>query len=69
MLLSWFVSQKLIGFIAKTRQEDLATLHELMTSGRITPVIDRRFPLSDISEAIRYLEAGHARGKVIITVG
>jgi NADPH:quinone reductase-like Zn-dependent oxidoreductase len=69
MLLSWFVSQKLIGFIAKTRQEDLATLQELMTSGRITPVVDRRFPLSDISEAIRYLEAGHARGKVIITVG
>jgi NADPH:quinone reductase-like Zn-dependent oxidoreductase len=39
-----------------------------MASGRVTPVIDRRFPLSDISEAIRYVEAGHARGKVIVTV-
>jgi NADPH:quinone reductase-like Zn-dependent oxidoreductase len=69
VLTSWFVSQKLRGFVAKMRQEDLAALHELMTSGRVTPVIDRCFPLSDISEAIRYLEAGHARGKVIITVG
>ena len=68
-LLSWFVSQTLRGFVAKRRQEDLATLSEFMTSGEVTPVIDRRFPLSDISEAIRYLEAGHARGKVIITVG
>jgi NADPH:quinone reductase-like Zn-dependent oxidoreductase len=69
MLLSWFASQKLIGFTAKTRQEDLATLQELMTSGAVTPVVDRCYPLSDVSEAIRYLEAGHARGKVIITVG
>jgi NADPH:quinone reductase-like Zn-dependent oxidoreductase len=67
-LLSLFVSQKLRGFIAKMRQEDLATLCDLMTSGRVTPVIDRRFRLDDISEAIRYLEAGHARGKVIVTV-
>jgi NADPH:quinone reductase-like Zn-dependent oxidoreductase len=69
VLLSWFVSQKLRGFLAKARQEDLAALHDLMTSGKVTPVIDRCFPLSDVSEAIRYLEAGHARGKVIITVG
>ncbi len=69
MLSSWFVSQKVRGFIAKMRQEDLAALHELLTNGSVTPVIDRRFPLSDISEAIRYLEAGHAGGKVIITVG
>jgi NADPH:quinone reductase-like Zn-dependent oxidoreductase len=69
MLQSWFVSQEVRGFIAKTRHEDLATLHELMASGEVTPVIDRCYPLSDVSEAIRYLEAGHARGKVIITVG
>ena len=62
------VTQELRGFTAKTRQEDLATLHDLMTSGAVTPVIDRCFPLSDVSQAIRYLEAGHARGKVIITV-
>ncbi len=66
ILLSWFVSQKLVGFIAKTGQEDLAALRELMTSGRVTPVIDRRFPLSHVSEALRYVEAGHAHGKVII---
>lgn len=67
-LLSWFVSQKLRGFVARTCQEDLVVLQDLMTSGAVTPVIDRCFPLSDVSEAIRYLEAGHARGKVIITV-
>lgn len=69
MVLSWFVTQELRGFIAKTRHEDLATLRDLMTSGEVTPVIDRRFPLSEISEALRYVEAGHARGKVIIGVG
>ena len=69
MLLSLVVSQKLRGFLAKTRQEDLVALNELMTGGSVTPVIDRCYPLSDISEAIRHLEAGHARGKVIITVG
>jgi NADPH:quinone reductase-like Zn-dependent oxidoreductase len=68
-LLSWFVSQELRGFVARRRHEDLAALQALVTSGAVTPVIDRCFPLSDISEAIRYVEAGHARGKVIITVG
>jgi NADPH:quinone reductase-like Zn-dependent oxidoreductase len=68
MLRRRFVSQELIGFIAKSRPEDLATLCELITSARVTPVIDRRFPLSDVSGAIRYLEAGHARGKVIVAV-
>jgi NADPH:quinone reductase-like Zn-dependent oxidoreductase len=69
MLLSWFVGQKLIGFTAKRRQEDLVALRELMASGQVTPVIDRRFPLRAVSDAIRYLETGHARGKVIVTVG
>lgn len=69
MVTSWFVSQKLVGFIAKTRQEDLVTLQGLIASGTVTPVIDRCFPLSELPDAIRYLEAGHARGKVIITVG
>ena len=66
---SWFVSQRLVGFIAKTRQEDLVTLQGLLASGTVTPVIDRCFPLSELPDAIRYLEAGHARGKVIVTVG
>jgi NADPH:quinone reductase-like Zn-dependent oxidoreductase len=68
-LTSWFVSQARRGFVARRRQADLATLRELTTDGRVTPVIDRCFPLSDISDAIRYVEAGHARGKVIVTVG
>jgi NADPH:quinone reductase-like Zn-dependent oxidoreductase len=69
VVVSWFASQRLVGFTAQRRQEDLAELSDLMASGRVTPVIDRRFPLSDVSEALRYLESGHARGKVIITVG
>jgi len=69
MVTSWFVSQTLVGFIAKTRQEDLVTLQGLLASGTVTPVIDRCFPLSALPDAIRYLEAGHARGKVIITAG
>jgi NADPH:quinone reductase-like Zn-dependent oxidoreductase len=70
LVVSWFVSQKLvIFFLAKPRQADLATMHDLMKSGKLTPVIDRRYPLSEVPEAIRYLEQGHARGKVVITLG
>ena len=53
---------------AHTSQKDLVTLKELIEAGRIVPVIDRRYPLSETAEALRYLGAGHARGKVIITV-
>ena len=42
---------------------------ELLEEGLVTPVIDRRFPLCDVADALRYLEAGHAQGKVVITVG
>ena len=69
LVTSWFVSQKLVGFLAKTRQEDLVTLQGLIASGTVTPVTDRYFPLNELPDAIRYVEAGHARGKVIITVG
>ncbi|MBZ5680495.1 MAG: NAD(P)-dependent alcohol dehydrogenase [Acidobacteriia bacterium] len=69
LVLSWFVSQKLIAFfVAKPSKEDLNTMGELMTAGKVTPVIDRRYGLSEVAEAIRYLEQGHARGKVIITL-
>jgi NADPH:quinone reductase-like Zn-dependent oxidoreductase len=69
LVLSWFVSQTLVPFfLAKANQADLATLRELMEGGKITPVIDRRYTLSEVPEAMRYLEAGHARGKVVITV-
>jgi NADPH:quinone reductase-like Zn-dependent oxidoreductase len=67
MVLSWFVSQTLVPFfLTKANQADLATLRELMETGKITPVIDRRYALSEVPEAMRYLEAGHARGKVVI---
>jgi NADPH:quinone reductase-like Zn-dependent oxidoreductase len=61
---------KKIGFmgIAKLNQEDLALLKELLEAGKVKPVIDRRYPLSETVEAVRYLEEGHARGKVVITV-
>jgi NADPH:quinone reductase-like Zn-dependent oxidoreductase len=49
-------------------QEDLAILEELFAEGKVKPVIDRRYPLSEVPEAFRYLEEGHAKGKVVITV-
>jgi NADPH:quinone reductase-like Zn-dependent oxidoreductase len=67
-MLSWFGSQKLVMVGAKITREDLATLAELMKYGKVTPVIDRRYKLSEVAEAIRYLETGHARGKVVITL-
>jgi NADPH:quinone reductase-like Zn-dependent oxidoreductase len=54
--------------LAKPSKEDLIVLKELIEAGHVTPVIDRTYPLSEVPEAIRYLEAGHAQGKVIITV-
>jgi NADPH:quinone reductase-like Zn-dependent oxidoreductase len=68
LLLSRFVDQKLMTFIAKENHEDLIVLKELIESGKITPVIDRTYPLTEAPQAIRYLEQGHARGKVVITV-
>jgi NADPH:quinone reductase-like Zn-dependent oxidoreductase len=66
--LSPFVGQRLVTFEAKPSMGDLRVLKELIESGKVSPVIDRTYPLSDVPEAIRYLEEGHARGKVVITV-
>ena len=55
-------------FMAELNQEDLTVLSDLMQAGKVTPVIDRRYKLSEIAEAIGYLEEGHARGKVVINV-
>jgi NADPH:quinone reductase-like Zn-dependent oxidoreductase len=63
-----FVSQQFGTFLAKVNKEDLAVLKSLMESGKLTPVVDRTYPLNETAAAIRYLEAGHARGKVIVTV-
>jgi NADPH:quinone reductase-like Zn-dependent oxidoreductase len=68
LVLSPFVSQRLVVFEAKRSKEDLALLKELIEAGKVTPVIDRTYPLSGVPEAIRYLEEGHARGKVVITI-
>jgi NADPH:quinone reductase-like Zn-dependent oxidoreductase len=68
MLLSPFVGQKLGLFLNKENQQDLIVLTELIESGKLTPVVDRTFPLADVPDAVRYLEAGHARGKVVISV-
>ncbi len=54
--------------IAKFNQKDLVQLKELLEAGKIQPVIERRYPLSETGQAIRYLEEGHARGKLVITV-
>jgi NADPH:quinone reductase-like Zn-dependent oxidoreductase len=66
--LSPFVSQKLVMFLARLDQADLEFLSGLMQAGKVTPVIDRRYALNEVPEAIRYLEEGRARGKVIVTV-
>jgi NADPH:quinone reductase-like Zn-dependent oxidoreductase len=67
-VLSHVVSEKLIIFMAKITVEDLTFIAELMKSGKVTPVIDRRFPLNEIARAISYLDEGHARGKIVISV-
>jgi NADPH:quinone reductase-like Zn-dependent oxidoreductase len=67
-LLSPFVSQQMSFFLAHLNPMDLEYLAGLLQNGKLNPVIDRRYPLKDSAEAIRYLEAGHARGKVIIQV-
>lgn len=68
LVLSRFVSQKLVTFLARPSKEDLTIMRELMATGKVTPVIDRRYKLSEVPEAVRYLEERHARGKVVITL-
>jgi len=65
-VLSRFVRQKFVTFLARPNQTDLIVMHELLKAGKMTAVIDRRYKLSEVAEAIRYLEKKHARGKVVI---
>jgi NADPH:quinone reductase-like Zn-dependent oxidoreductase len=65
-VLSRFASKKFGAFIARLNREDLTVMRELMEAGKVTPVIDRRYRLSEVPEAMRYLEEGHARGKIVI---
>jgi NADPH:quinone reductase-like Zn-dependent oxidoreductase len=63
-----FMSQKFGMMLAELNKDDLALMGGLMQSGKVTPAIDRTYKLSETAEAIRYLEKGHARGKVVLTV-
>ncbi len=67
-LLSLIGSKKMRFFMAKINKKDLVLLKGLLEAGKVVPVIDRRYPLSDVAEALRYLEERHARGKVVITL-
>jgi NADPH:quinone reductase-like Zn-dependent oxidoreductase len=67
-LLPLFVRQVERPFVARPNQDDLITLKELVEAGRVTPVIDRTYPLEETAGAFRYLDQGHARGKVVIVV-
>ena len=67
-LLSLIGRKKIRFFLAKLNKTDLGLLADLLESGKVVPIIDRRYPLSETAEAVRYLEEGHARGKVVITV-
>jgi len=68
LVLSRFVGQSLVPFIANVGKEDLLFLTGLAEAGKLTPVVGRTYPLSGVPDAIRYVEEGHARGKVVITV-
>jgi NADPH:quinone reductase-like Zn-dependent oxidoreductase len=68
MVLSPFISQQMGMMMADPSQKDLTVLADLMQSGKVKPVIDRSYKLSEVPDAIRYLEQGHARGKVVITL-
>jgi NADPH:quinone reductase-like Zn-dependent oxidoreductase len=68
LLLSPFISQKMSMMLADLNKKDLTALSDLMQSGKVTPVVDRTYKLSEVPEAMRYLEKGHSRGKVIVTM-
>jgi NADPH:quinone reductase-like Zn-dependent oxidoreductase len=68
LVLSRFVSQKLVTFLARANKVDLTIMHNLMKAGKVKPVIDKRYSLSEVPGAIRYLEEKHARGKIVITL-
>jgi len=68
LVLSRFISQEMAMMLARLTKEDLTILGDLVQTGKVKPVIDRRYRLSDVPDALRYLEQGHARGKVVITL-
>jgi NADPH:quinone reductase-like Zn-dependent oxidoreductase len=68
MLVSPFVSQSLTTFVASENAEDLAALRDLIEAGKVAPAVDRTYPLQDVAAAMRYMQEGRARGKVVIRV-
>ena len=60
--------QKMGNMLAKPNKQDLTFIKDLVEAGKVVPVIDRCYPLSEVADAIRYLEEGHAQGKVVITI-
>ena len=68
LAISKFTKHNIPPFLAKRSKEDLIALSELIESGKVKPVIDRKYPMAQVAEAVTYLEAGHARGKVVITL-
>jgi len=67
-LLSRIGGQRIASFLARVRHEDLVVLKELVDAGKLAPVIDRQYPLSEVPDAVRYVGTGDARGKVVISV-
>ncbi|MFE3206213.1 zinc-binding dehydrogenase [Embleya sp. NPDC059237] len=68
LLLSPFIRHHLRGLVSTERPDDLRFLRETIESGRLTPVLDRTLPFTELPEAVRYIHAGHARGKVVVTI-
>jgi len=68
LVLSRFGGQKLVTFLARPNKRDLTIMHDLMKAGKVKPVIDNRYSLMEVPQAIAYLAEKHARGKVIITL-
>jgi len=66
--LRFHTASQRIAFLARVRHEHLVALKELAEAGKLSPVIDRQYPLSEVPNALRYLGAGHARGKVVINM-
>jgi NADPH:quinone reductase-like Zn-dependent oxidoreductase len=67
LVVSRFGKQELIVFLAKPNHEDLVAMHDLIKAGKVSPVIDKRYRLDEVAEAIRYPETKHSRGKIVIT--
>jgi NADPH:quinone reductase-like Zn-dependent oxidoreductase len=61
-------SQKVVFFVAKMNEADMAVLRELLETGKVTPIVDRRYELSEIAAALRYMGEGHAQGKTVVAV-